>query len=254
MPYYRLEALSRSDLFDEYFQMSLQYTQVREIDDPNRHGFRNILRRDQAACGLWMLQSWQDVLKFWENEPPGEAEAKSTAAADNLINNAREMIAGRFVVRIADAAFTVQFFQDLPLIHLYPSSVFHMRTFDRGTGDQFAPGIRGVRIPEVVIDDRHVEVYFQDKWYTKSYLLSRCIREVVRRDGNIASLIPNNDCFGYENGNTEEDFAEIIMQFANPNAVVADANEPTLREKRHVGYYIQNILSKTLSTLRIGRR
>jgi hypothetical protein len=188
---YRLES-PWSD-WGQYFDARLQYTCVRTIDRVDEHGWDLTPVPGEDVCGLWCLSSFTDAVRFQDSEPlcwdEDSRSARLKAAVSKLAGRSG-LSPIRFCVRIDRGAFgNGRLWPDLPLLSSYSSSCFHARVFDTQGSTWRIDEISSRRVPHVSVDDRHVEVYFDGRWYRKSREVGDAIRSLILRGRSAQGVV-----------------------------------------------------------------
>lgn len=190
--FYRLESFW-SDWWG-YFGQPLLYTGVRPTDEVEAHVGRPPLAAGQAYCGLWLLGDWADAVRFWQNEPFSDGLQSREQAALDLLRGRGSLTARPFRVftRVASSAFVGDpLWPDRPLVHLYPSSRFHLRAFDSQGKQWHTSEVSSLRVLSALIDDRHVDVLCKGRWRRKGEDLGLYLRTDVLAKGSVSGFLEN---------------------------------------------------------------
>lgn len=84
----------------------------------------------------------------------------------------------RLMTRIGLTGFEGRtFWPDLPLIHQYPSAMFDLRSAYIGGVESHEGGQTAV----VTMPSKHIEVFYDGRWYPKRLAIGRMIKDKILR-------------------------------------------------------------------------
>ncbi|MFC3061028.1 hypothetical protein [Paenirhodobacter populi] len=171
---YRLESVW--EIFEQYFLEDRPYRIFAQIDRIEDHAHIPQLQIGQSWCGLWFLTDVEDAIAFQSNEPTANALGASPLDSVVLALKGRAGVLDRpmrLMTRISLAGFEGRTFRpDLPLIHEYPSSMFDLRPANIGE----AKSREGRLTAIVTMPSKHIEVFYDGRWYPKRLAIGRMIR------------------------------------------------------------------------------
>lgn len=184
---YRLEAVW--EIFEKYFLEDRPYRIFAQIDRIEEHTHIPSLQIGQSWCGLWLLTDLEDAIAFQSNEPRINAFGASPLDSVVLALEGRAGVLDkptRLMTRISLAGFEGRTFRpDLPLIHEYPSSMFDLRPANTGE----AKSREGWPTAMVTMPSKHIEVFYEGRWYPKRLAIGRMIKCKILRQRSAKGIM-----------------------------------------------------------------
>lgn len=184
---YRLETVW--EIFEQYFRENRPYRIFAQIDRIEDHAHIPSLQIGQSWCGLWFLTDVEDAIAFQSNEPTTNAFRASPLDSVVLALEGRAGLLDkptRLMTRISLAGFEGRTFRpDLPLIHEYPSSMFDLRPANHSV----AKSREGWPTAMVTMPSKHIEVFYEGRWYPKRLAIGRMIKYKILRQRSAKGII-----------------------------------------------------------------